>query len=79
MLYIFLHNILLNDIKKNIFINIELEDDSESYLGLWFKETLAPETIEPEPPEVPPETVTTTSNKGNNFVSDREEPHEVKY
>lgn len=52
----------------------EEEEDSESYLGLWFKETLAPETNE--------EKVETNTDKQNDskrntpMVSVKDEPHE---
>ncbi|XP_055857167.1 protein purity of essence [Episyrphus balteatus] len=50
------------------------EDDSESYLGLWFKETLSPEAND-EPSEIQGQEKLNDTQKSN-LVPAKDEPHE---
>lgn len=50
------------------------EEDSESYLGLWFKETLSPEAHDDQSENVPQEKSEETQK--SNLVPAKDEPHE---
>lgn len=51
------------------------EEDSESYLGLWFKETLSPEGNEDQAEASAPEK-NNDNQRGNTLVAAKDEPHE---
>lgn len=54
----------------------ESDDEEDSYLGLWFKETILPE-LKKSPPEPPPVVDKTNENqRGSTLVPVKDEPHE---